>query len=99
MTSSVARGGHIRKASKGKVITRTVLNRDTKHVMDEMAESQRPVVVVYHGRPEAIIQPISEERLASLITEHAAELVAERADALEALDLGQALTTDEVFAD
>lgn len=89
-----------RKAATRKIITRTELNRDTKQVMDAMEASQQPVVVMYRGRPEAIIQPINVEKLADLITDNAAALVvAERAAAFRDLDQGRAATSAEVFGD
>lgn len=89
-----------RKPATSKIITRTALTRETKQVMEDMEASQQPVVVMYRGRPEAIIQPINVDKLAELITANAAALVvAERAAAFRDLDQGRAATSAEVFGD
>ena len=80
-------------------VTRTGLNRETKKIMEEMAKSGAPVVVMYRGRPEAIIQPIDEDKMAGLIVETATDLVAERQEAYLALDEGKALSSDDLFGD
>lgn len=77
-------------------VSRSDLSRKTKRVMEHVAESGF-VVVTHQGRPEAVIQPIDQDRVLSLVVDNVDELVEARKEAYRALDDGDFVTSDELF--
>ena len=80
------------------IVTRTDLSKRTKFIMNKL-ETSRRIIVTNHGRAEAVIQRIDPEQVLALVVDNVDELIEARRDAEIALDEGNVVTSEELFAE
>jgi len=80
-------------------ITARKLSRDTASVIDELATSGEPVLIVRKGQPVAVLSAVDPARVEDVVLASAPEFTRALARADDAAAAGETETFEEIFAE